>query len=129
MEEKFSRLSKGDKVIMVFAYVVLGLFMAAIILPVVYIILASFIDPITLQNSGLTFDFSKWTLTAYERVMGNAQIWVGFKNALLYSGLFTIISVAVTLLAAYPMSCIVNDGDQDPCIRSEERRVGKECRL
>ena len=104
MNTKFSRLSSGDKVIMAFAYTILGLFMAAIILPVVYIILASFIDPITLQNSGLTFDFSKWTLTAYERVMSNAQIWTGFKNAMIYSVLFTIISVMVTLLAAYPMS-------------------------
>ena len=104
MNTKFSRLSGSDKAIMVFAYTVLGLFMAAIILPVIYIILASFIDPVTLQNSGLTFDFSKWTLTAYERVMSNAQIWTGFKNAMIYSVLFTIISVTVTLLAAYPMS-------------------------
>ena len=104
MNTKFSRLAGSDKAIMIFAYTILGLFMAAIILPVVYIILASFIDPITLQNSGLTFDFSKWTLTAYERVMTNAQIWTGFKNAMIYSVLFTIISVTVTLLAAYPMS-------------------------
>ena len=104
MNTKFSRLTGSDKAIMIFAYTILGLFMAAIILPVVYIILASFIDPITLQNSGLTFDFSKWTLTAYERVMSNAQIWTGFKNAMIYSVLFTIISVTVTLLAAYPMS-------------------------
>lgn len=104
MDMKFSKLSGGDKAIMIFAYTVLGLFMAAIILPVVYIILASFVDPITLQNQGLTFDFSKWTLTAYERVMSNSQIWVGFKNAMIYSVLFTIISVIVTLLAAYPMS-------------------------
>ena len=90
--------------ILIIGYVILGLFILAIILPVVYIILASFIDPITLQNSGLTFDFSKWTLTAYERVLGNSQIWVGFRNALIYSVLFTIISVVVTLLAAYPMS-------------------------
>ena len=104
MNTKFSRLTGPDKAIMIFAYTILGLFMVAIILPVVYIILASFIDPITLQNSGLTFDFSKWTLTAYERVMSNAQIWTGFKNAMIYSVLFTIISVMVTLLAAYPMS-------------------------
>ena len=104
MTTKFSRLTGSDKAIMIFAYTILGLFMAAIILPVIYIILASFIDPVTLQNSGLTFDFSKWTLTAYERVMSNAQIWTGFKNAMIYSVLFTIISVTVTLLAAYPMS-------------------------
>ena len=37
-------------------------------------------------------------------MLGNQQIWVGFKNALIYSVLFTIISVIITLLAAYPMS-------------------------
>lgn len=101
---EFSKLPSGDKTLLIIAYAILGLFLVAIILPIIYIILASFIDPVTLQNSGLTFDFSKWTLTAYERVLGNSQIWVGFKNALIYSILFTIISVIVTLLAAYPMS-------------------------
>ena len=103
-KSEFSKLPSGDKALLIVAYAILGLFLLAIILPIIYIILASFIDPVTLQNSGLTFDFSKWTLTAYERVLGNSQIWVGFKNALIYSVLFTIISVLVTLLAAYPMS-------------------------
>ena len=103
-KSEFAKLPSGDKVILVIGYTILGLFLLAIILPMVYIILASFIDPITLQNSGLTFDFSKWTLTAYKRVLSNNQIWIGFWNALLYSVLFTIISVVVTLLAAYPMS-------------------------
>ncbi len=103
-KSEFAKLPAGDKVLMLFAYTILGLFLIAIILPVIYIILASFVDPITLQNSGLSFDFSKWTTTAYQRVLSNSQIWVGFKNALIYSILFTIISVVVTLLAAYPMS-------------------------
>ncbi len=103
-KSEFAKYPTGDKVILIVAYVILGIFLAAIIIPVLYIILASFIDPITLQNKGVTFDFSKWTTTAYSRVLGNAQIWVGFKNALIYSVLFTIISVIVTLLAAYPMS-------------------------
>lgn len=103
-KSEFAKLPAGDKVLMIFAYIILGLFLIAIILPVIYIILASFVDPVTLQNSGLSFDFSKWTATAYERVLSNSQIWVGFKNALIYSVLFTIISVVVTLLAAYPMS-------------------------
>ena len=108
MEKKkvseFSKQPAEDKALLIFGYVVLGLFIVAIVLPMVYIILASFIDPVTLQNRGLTFDFSKWTITAYKRVLENKQIWVGFGNALLYSVLFTLISVVVTLLAAYPMS-------------------------
>ncbi len=103
-KSEFSKYPTEDKAILIGGYIILGLFVVAIILPMIYIILASFIDPITLQNKGLTFDFSKWTLTAYERVMSNAQIWVGFRNALLYSVLFTGLSVVVTLLAAYPMS-------------------------
>ena len=79
-KSEFARQPAGDKMILIVGYVILGLFLVAIIFPVIYIILSSFIDPITLQNRGLTFDFSKWTLTAYERVMSNAQIWVGFRN-------------------------------------------------
>ncbi len=100
----FARHSVEDKALLLTGYILLGLFILAIIIPMVYIIFASFVDPVTLQNKGLTFDFSKWTTTAYTRVLENKQIWVGFGNALLYSVLFTLISVVVTLLAAYPMS-------------------------
>jgi len=100
----FTRYSRQDKVLLTVGYVLLGLFVIAIIVPMIYIIVASFMDPITLQNKGITFDFSKWTTTAYERVMTNGQIWIGFKNAVIYSVVFTVVSVVVTLLAAYPLS-------------------------
>ena len=103
-KSEFAKLPAEDKTILIIGYIILGLFCVAIVLPMIYIILASFVDPVTLQNQGLTFDFSKWTLTAYERVLSNGQIWVGFRNAIIYSVLFTVISVVVTLLAAYPMS-------------------------
>ena len=106
MENKHNliKLSTQDKLIIKFGYVLLALFVLAIIGPVFYIIVASFIDPVTLQNKGITFNFSKWTFTAYQRVLSNKAIWTGFGNAILYSVVFTVISVAVTLLAAYPMS-------------------------
>ena len=98
------RCSGQDRALLITGYILLGLFVVAIIVPMLYIVIASFMDPITLQNKGITFDFSKWTTTAYERVMTNSQIWIGFKNAVIYSVLFTVVSVTVTLLAAYPMS-------------------------
>ncbi len=103
-KSEFAKQPTEDKILLIICFAILGLFIVAIILPMVYIILASFVDPITLQNQGLTFDFSKWTLTAYQRVMGNAQIWIGFKNALIYSVASTALSIVITLLAAYPMS-------------------------
>ena len=96
--------TKQDKAILYCGYALLALFLIAIIVPMVYIVIASFMDPVTLQNKGISFDFSKWSLDAYERVISDKQIWVGFKNAVLYSVIFTVISVAVTMLAAYPMS-------------------------
>ncbi len=103
-KSEFSRHSTGDKVFLISGYILLGLFVLAIIVPVIYIIIASFMDPITLQNKGIVFDVEKWTLTAYERVMGNKQIWIGFKNAMVYSLLFTFLSVLITMLCAYPLS-------------------------
>jgi len=103
-KSRFSKYSLQDKSLLMVGYILLGLFVISIIVPMLYIVVASFIDPITLQNKGITFDFSKWTLTAYERVLSNKQIWVGFKNAVIYSVVFTVVSVMVTMLAAYPMS-------------------------
>ena len=103
-KSEFARASLGDKTFLLVGYILLAAFVMAIIGPVVYIIIASFMDPITLQNKGIVFDFSKWTLTAYERVMTNSMIWTGFLNAVIYSVLFAVISVFVTLLCAYPMS-------------------------
>ena len=103
-KSRFARYSLQDKALLMCGYILLGLFVVAIIVPMIYIVVASFMDPVTLQNKGITFDFSKWTLTAYERVISNKQIWVGFKNAVIYSVVFTVVSVAITLLAAYPMS-------------------------
>ena len=103
-KSRFARYSMQDKALLITGYILLGLFVVAIIIPMIYIIVASFMDPITLQNKGITFDFEKWTLTAYNRVMSNAQIWVGFKNAVIYSVVFTVVSVFITLLAAYQMS-------------------------
>ncbi len=104
MSKSATKYSGQDKLLLTIGYILLGLFVIAIIVPMIYIVVASFMDPVTLQNKGITFDFSKWTTTAYERVMTNAQIWIGFKNAIIYSVMFTVVSVVVTLLAAYPLS-------------------------
>ena len=103
-KSQFSKYGRQDKIILSIGYFLIALFVLAIIVPIFYIIVASFMDPVTLQNKGITFDFSKWTITAYQRVMSNGAIWIGFKNAVIYSVVFTVVSVVVTLLAAYPMS-------------------------
>ena len=103
-KNKKGKLSKSDKFIMSSGYVLLAAFVLLIIIPLVYVIVASFMDPVVLNNEGITFDFSKWSLEGYRRVFKDDMILRGFLNSIFYSVSFAFISVAVTLLAAYPLS-------------------------
>lgn len=98
------RLTKSDKFIMGSGYIILAIFILLIIIPLVYVLIASLMDPIELSNSGITFDFSKWSLEGYVRVFKDDMILRGFFNSMFYSISFALISVTVTLLAAYPLS-------------------------
>lgn len=98
------KLGTTDKVILGIGYTLLGLFVLAIAIPLVYVVIASFMDPNVLNNQGISFNFKDWTIDAYRRVLENDMIWRGFANSLFYSAAFTLISVFITLLAAYPMS-------------------------
>lgn len=98
------KLKTSDKVILAVGYGLLGVFAIAILVPLAYVVAASFMDPNVLNNQGISFNLKDWTLDAYGRVLKNKMIWRGFVNSFFYSTVFTLISVFITLLAAYPMS-------------------------
>ena len=103
-KKKKKKYSRTDKVILGIGFTILGLFVLSIAIPIIYVVLASFMDPTVLNNQGLSFNTKDWTLDAYRRVLENEMIWRGFLNSFLYSLVFAVISVFVTLLAAYPLS-------------------------
>ena len=98
------KLGTSDKLLLGFGYLILGIFVLAVIVPLVYVVVASFMDPNILNSQGISLNFKNWTLNAYQRVLENEMIWRGFLNSFFYSVAFTVISVFVTMLAAYPMS-------------------------
>ena len=97
-------LSTSDKLIMGSGYVLLAMFVLVIIIPLIYVVVASFMDPTVLNKEGISFNFSKWSLEGYKRVFNDNMILRGFINSIFYSISFAVISVAATLLAAYPLS-------------------------
>ncbi len=103
-KRKRKKLSLSDRMILGSGYVLLGIFILMILIPLVYVVIASFMDPITLNTKGITFDFSKWSLEGYKRVLEDDMILRGFLNSVFYSVSYAVISVAVTLMAAYPLS-------------------------
>lgn len=98
------KLSKVDTIFEKSNIVLLMLFVLMIIIPLFYVLIASLMDPVTLSNQGISLDFSKWTLDGYKRVFKDNMLLIGFRNSVFYSVTFTVISVGVTLLAAYPLS-------------------------
>ncbi len=104
MKSNKKRLGTSDKMIIFGGYVLLGIFAVLIFIPLAYVVIASFMDPTVLNNQGISFQLKDWTLDAYGRVLKNNMIWRGFLNSFFYSTAFTVISVFITLLAAYPMS-------------------------
>ena len=87
------KYSRTDKIVLGIGYTLLGLFVLAIIVPLVYVVLASFMDPTVLNNQGLSFNIKDWTIDAYRRVLENDMIWRGFFNSFFYSIAFAAISV------------------------------------
>ena len=96
--------SMSDRVILFAGYILLALFTVAVVVPLAYVVIASFMDPNVLNNQGISFRMSDWSLEAYRRVLEDKMIWRGFANSFFYSVTATVISVFITLLAAYPMS-------------------------
>ena len=101
---KTIKRSAADRAILSLGYSILALFTIAIVIPLAYVVVASFMDPNVLNNQGISFRISDWSLEAYKRVLEDKMIWRGFANSFFYSITATAISVFITLLAAYPMS-------------------------
>ncbi|MBE5870372.1 MAG: carbohydrate ABC transporter permease [Lachnospiraceae bacterium] len=104
MGRKKTRGSMHDKVVLGIGFLLLGLFVVLIIIPLVFVVVGSFMDPNVLHSQGISFDVRNWSLGGYRRVFENQMIWRGFLNSMLYSFVFAIFSVFITLLAAYPLS-------------------------
>jgi putative aldouronate transport system permease protein len=96
--------TRKDKFVLWLGYTILGTFVLAILVPLIYVILASFIDPVVLTNQGISFNPDHWTLEGYRRVFQDDMIVRGFINSFVYSTVFAAFSTLVCLLAAYPMS-------------------------
>ena len=96
--------TRKDKVLLYTGYAVLAVFSLLILIPIIYVVLASFIDPVVLTNQGISFLPKDWTLEGYRRVFQDDMIWRGFLNSFLYSIVFAVFSTGICLLAAYPLS-------------------------
>ena len=97
--------SPVDRFFNVLILFILGFAFIAVLYPLVYIISSSFSSP----DAVLTGKVWLWpvnpSLFSYATVFKNRQIIVGYGNSFFYAGAGAIIATALTLMAAYPLSC------------------------
>ncbi|MCM3512234.1 carbohydrate ABC transporter permease [Carnobacterium inhibens] len=93
-----------DKRMLVVNRIIIGFLVVITLLPLIYVLVASFMDPTTLLNKGISFNPKDWTLTGYERVFADGSILRGFLNSIFYSVTFSVLTVFITMITAYPLS-------------------------
>ncbi|MFB5673872.1 carbohydrate ABC transporter permease [Paenibacillus terreus] len=93
-----------DRFLLVLNSIFLTLAVLVVILPLLYIVVASFMDPSVLLSRGLSFRISDWTLDGYEKILSNPAMIRGFGNSILYSISFAMITVTVSAFAGYALS-------------------------
>ncbi|MDR6721651.1 putative aldouronate transport system permease protein [Paenibacillus amylolyticus] len=93
-----------DRFILVLNAIFLTCAVLVVVVPLLYIVIASFMDPTVLLNQGLSFNISDWSLDGYQMILSNPAMIRGFVNAVLYSVSFALVTVAVSICAGYALS-------------------------
>jgi len=85
-------------------YVLLTFIMLLVLYPLYFVLVASFSDPNYIYSGEIWLFPKGFTLDGYARIFNDSSIWIGYANSILYATLGTLIGVAVTVCAAYPLA-------------------------
>ncbi|ASA19847.1 carbohydrate ABC transporter permease [Paenibacillus donghaensis] len=100
----FIKHSRLDRFILALNAAFLTLAVMVVVLPLIYVVIASFMDPSVLLSHGLSFKISDWSLEGYKMILTNPAMIRGFGNAVFYSVAFAILTVLVSICAGYALS-------------------------
>ena len=93
-----------DRALMIGIYSCLGIAALVIVLPVVNIISSSFSSASAIRNSRVLLLPVEPTIVGYSIILQSPMVISGFLNSVFYTVAGTAINVAMTIIAAYPLS-------------------------
>lgn len=98
------RQGRGDRAFDLCVMAAGILIMLLVLLPLIFVVAASFSDP-DMVLKGKVFLLPKgFTLKPYTMVFENPDIWRGYRNTVFYTVAGTAINILLTIMAAYPLS-------------------------
>ncbi len=98
----FSLDTLGDRIVLKINVILLAVFLIIIAYPLLFVISASFSAGSATMS--LSLIPKKLSLVGYETVFKYKDIWTGYGNSLFYMAAGTALSLAMTILMAYPLS-------------------------
>ena len=96
--------TRGDKILDYVTGTILVLFSLIILYPLIYVVSCSFSSSDALQSGAVVLWPVDFSLDAYKFVFNYKQVWVGFRNSIIYCAIDLVVQTSVTLLCAYPIS-------------------------
>lgn len=96
--------SKEDMLFDGILYAVATLLIILMLYPMYFIVIASFSDATAVANGNITFIPKGINLDGYKRIFEYKQLWVGYKNTIIYTAVGTLINLLVNITAGYAIS-------------------------
>ncbi|MDT0122880.1 carbohydrate ABC transporter permease [Paenibacillus sp. RRE4] len=98
------RESLGDRLFITAIYIILSLVLVAVLYPLIYIVSSSLSSPSAVSSGKVWLWPVDLSFEGYKAVLRNEQVLMGYANSLFYTACGTFISVALTIMIAYPLS-------------------------
>lgn len=99
-----NKLNLGDRLFSYFCYGFIGLVCILTLYPFIYVISASLSPATSIMRNEVILFPKDITLYAYEVVVQYKGLWIAYANTVFYTVCGTLISLLLTVLAAYPLS-------------------------
>ncbi|WP_252227000.1 carbohydrate ABC transporter permease [Caldicoprobacter algeriensis] len=101
----YYKKSVGEIIFDVLNYCAMILLVIATLYPFWYVLVASLSNPTAVaQRGGLMLWVEGFTLEAYRTVAQNPNVWIGYKNTIIYVVGGTVVNLFMTTLGAYGLS-------------------------
>ena len=96
--------SRGDKIFRFFSGLFLLLLAAIVLYPVYFIVIASFSDPDAVLAGKVVLWPVDINLEGYIKIIERADVWLGYRNTIVYTLLTVVLSLLVTIPAGWALS-------------------------
>lgn len=98
------KLSRGDIIFNVIIYTIAVILILVTLYPMYFILIASISDATKVSGGQIMFLPQDVSLKAYRQLAEYSQLWVGYRNTILYAIVGTLITVAVNIPVSYALS-------------------------